>query len=207
MRARSARLIAAALMAALAGCGKVDDDKTPAVASAYTVMDDSGSQLRDDFNRAKGSVRLLFVVDPVCPTCLRGLADLNDALLAGTQDKRLQTFVVHEPVIGGTTRNIPLAAALLQNPNVRHYWNASGEFGNRLAKAVGLKRGNEFVYAWDVWMIYGPDDVWDDAGPPRPRRLMHQLPTIPGFAYLDSKIFAQEARDLLAQLPTTSSAP
>lgn len=206
MRSLLISLLAAATLAT--GCGKAGADKTPAIASAtYTVMDDSASQLRDDFNRARGSVRLLFVVDPVCPTCLRGLADLNDAVLSGTPDKHLQTFVVHEPVIGGTTSNIPLAAGLLQNPNVHHYWSASGAFGNRLAKAVGLKRGDAFVYAWDVWLIYGPEDVWDDAGPPRPRSLMHQLPPIPGFAYLDSKLFAREARELLAQLPATSPAP
>ncbi|MGH7462991.1 MAG: hypothetical protein ACREMA_18450 [Longimicrobiales bacterium] len=195
---RSFALIASLL--AIAGCAQADNGDT---ALAYTLLDDSGSPLREDFNRAKGSVRLLFVVDPACPTCLRGLADLNDALLAGTQDPRLQTFVVHVPVIGGTAQDIPPAAGLLQNPNVRHYWNASGEFGRRLAPAVGLKRGDAFVYPWDVWMVYGPEAVWDASSPPKPHRLMHQLPSVSGFAYLDSKVFAQDAQGLLAQLPKT----
>lgn len=63
---------------------------------SFTVMDADAEQLREDFNRAQGSVRLLFVVDPVCPGCLRGLDDLNEALLSKTHDPRLQTFVVHE---------------------------------------------------------------------------------------------------------------
>lgn len=189
----------------MAGCGKAETSGVGAEVAtapvAYAALDDAGAPLRDDFNRARGSVRLLFVVDPVCPTCLRGLADLNDSLLAGTADPKLQTFIVHEPVIGGTEKNIKLAAGLVHNPHVRHYWNASGGFGRRLGAAVGLKRGEEPVYAWDVWLVYGPEAVWDESGPPRPRLLMHQLPHITGFAFLDSQAFAQFVRGLMAQLP------
>jgi hypothetical protein len=167
------------------------------------MLDDAGSQLRQDFNQAKGTVRLLFVVDPVCPTCLRGLADLDDALLAGAQDPRLQIFVVHVPVIGGTADKIRGAATLLHNPHVHHYWNAGGGFGRLLGDAVGLKRGNQAVYAWDVWMIYGPDAEWGNTSPPQPLRLMYQLPPVqnPAFTFLDSTAFAQQVRALLAALP------
>jgi hypothetical protein len=207
--AKSIRLLAAwvgapILLFAATGCGQADSGKTAsAAAPAYALIDDSGGQLRRDFNQARGSVRLLFAVDPVCPTCLRGLADLDDALLAGTQDPRLQVFVVHEPVIGGTADRIRGAAGLLHNPHVHHYWNASGGFGRLLGQAVGLKRDGQDVYAWDVWMIYGPDAEWGDAGPPQPLRLMHQLPPLqnPAYTYLDSKAFAQDVRAQLAALP------
>jgi len=202
---RVKRLLASLIVPSLlmaAGCGHADEAKT-ATGAAYTVIDDGGGQLRTDFNRAKGSVRLLFAVDPVCPTCLRGLADIDDALLAGTQDQRLRVFIVHEPVIGGTADKIRGAASLLHNPNVRHYWNAGGGFGGVLGQAVGLKRDGRPVYAWDVWLIYGPDAEWGDAGPPVPLHLMYQLAPVqnPGFKFLDSKVFAQEVRVLLAGLP------
>lgn len=137
-------------------------------ASAYTFLDDSASQLREDFNRAKGSVRLLFVVDPVCPGCLRGLDDLNKELLASTQDPRLQTFVVHVPVLSpsATGEDVPPAAELLHNARVHHYWNPSGTFGKTLAEAVDLERDGKLVYAWDVWLIYGPEATWTGARPP-----------------------------------------
>lgn len=195
------RTIAAVLAASIAGCGHADSAKAaPSTSFAYTAIDDAGNPLRNDFNQAKGSVRLLFAVDPVCPTCLRGLADLDDTLLAGTHDSRLQIFVVHEPVIGGTPDKIRGAAALLHNPHVHHYWNAGGGFGRLLGDAVGLKRDDKSVYAWDVWMIYGPDAEWGDAGPPQPLRLMVQLPPVqnPAYSFLDSKAFAQEVRTLLA---------
>jgi len=108
-------------------------------APAYTVLDETGSQLREDFNRAKGSVRVLFVVDPVCPGCLRGLDDLNKALLANTQDPRLQTFVVHVPVLhpAATAKDVPPAAELLHNAHVRNYWRCP----TRLPRLVDAVRG------------------------------------------------------------------
>lgn len=199
------RVVAMILTVGAAGCGHADSGKAAASTTpTYTLIDDAGSSLRRDFNQAKGTVRLLFVVDPVCPTCLRGLADLDDALLAGTQDPRLQIFVVHEPVIGGTADKIRGAASLLHNPHVHHYWNAGGGFGRLLGEEVGLKRDNQPVYAWDVWMIFGPDAEWGDAGPSQPLRLMYQLPPVqnPAFSFLDSKAFAQEVRTLLAGLPS-----
>lgn len=181
-------------------------------APAYTILDETASQLREDFNRAKDSVRLLFVVDPVCPGCLRGLDDMNKALLSSTQDTRLQTFVVHVPVLQppAKAKDVPPAAELLHNAHVRHYWNPSGSFGRELSEAVGLKRGDKSVYAWDVWLIYGPEVTWNGASPPKPRRLMHQLRALQGsteFPHLDSKAFAREVRQLIAQLPPAANSP
>jgi hypothetical protein len=206
-RKPAAAIVSLAAVLAVMGGPRADGaDSAP----GYTLLDDAASQLREDFNRAKGSVRILFVVDPVCPGCLRGLDDMNKALLAGTNDPRLQTFVVHVPVLGATAEDIAPAANLLHNSHVHHYWNPSGSFGRQLAEAVGLKRGGELVYAWDVWLIYGPDANWDNAAPPRPRRLMHQLRALEGskeFPPLDAVAFAREVRQLLSQLPAAPSAP
>lgn len=171
----------------------------------YVVLDDQFSQLRDDFNRAKGAVRLVFVVDPICPGCLRGLDDMNKDLLSQTKDERLKTFVVHVPVIGAKAKDVMPGAQLLQNPYVRNYWNESGEFGRALAKAVQLKNDKEAVYAWDVWLLCGPDAEWVGTSPPQPKLLMHQLWKLEGtrFPKLDSKVFAREARTLVAKASST----
>jgi hypothetical protein len=170
----------------------------------FVSMDDHFNELRDEFNRAKGTVRLLFVVDPICPGCLRGMDDMNRDLLSKTTDSRLRTFVVHVPVIGAQSKDVMPAAKLIDNPNVRHYWNASGEFGRSLSKAVQLKNDKDLVYAWDVWLLYGPDAEWTTAGPPRPQLLMHQLWKLEGskFPKLDSKVFAREVQNDLSELPS-----
>lgn len=194
----------AALFGTDGGAQATDSTSAP----AYTLLDEAGSQLREDFNRARGSVRVLFVVDPICPGCLRGLDDVNRDLLSKTDDQRLQTFVVHVPVLGAKAKDIAPSTKLLQNAHVRHYWNPSGTFGRQLAEAVGLRRGDELVYAWDVWLIYGPEATWDATLPPRPQRLMHQLRALQGsaeFPHLDSEAFAREVQQLLAQFPASTS--
>ena len=176
--------------------------ETPA-ATPYAKLDDSFARLREDFNAGRGHVRLLFVVDSSCPMCLKGLADIDEALLAGTKDPRLDTFVVHLPVIGGNEATIGPAATLVHNERVKHYWNASGEFGRTLSKVAGLSSGDKPVYAWDVWMIYGPDATWEGRDPPKPEILMHQLPGLRGraeFPRLDAERFAAEVRSRLDKL-------
>lgn len=203
-------VLAIGVLGGTVSCTPADIGDATAAASRYTVLDEQGTELRDDFNRYAGSVRLLFVVDPVCGGCLRGLDDVNRDLLATTSEERLETFVVHVPVIGGKAKNIAPAATLLHNAHVHHYWNPSGEFGRELAEAVGMKNGDKLVYAWDVWLIYGPETTWDGASPPQPVRLMHQLYGLeehPDFPLLDSKAFGQEVRTLLAQLAPSRSAP
>ncbi len=210
-----AALTAVVLLSAGGGC--TQGHSSAGAPAAYVVLDDQADQLRADFNRKVGSVRLLFVVDPICPGCLRGLADMNRDLLEDTTDPRLQTFVVHEPVLGrfatwlraAGEKDVPEAARLVQNPNVQHYWNPSGAFGLLLSQAVGLKEGEGQVYAWDVWLIYGPEAKWVGTDPPRPLLLMHQLRALRGstqFPHLDSRVFAQRVRTLLAQLPPSGGA-
>jgi hypothetical protein len=178
-------------------------------ASGYVALDDDFSQLREDFNRAKGSVRLLFVVDPICPGCLRGMDDMNKDLLSRTKDERLKTFVVHVPVIGAKAKDVAPAARLLENQQVRNYWNASGEFGRALAKSVQLKNDKETVYAWDVWLLYGPDVEWTGSTIPQPELLMHQLWKLEGtkFPKLDSAVFAREVHNRLQALTASTATP
>ena len=170
--------------------------------ATYKPLDEGAAQLRDDFNAARGSVRALFVVDPICPCCLRGLDDMNKDLLSKTNDPRLQTFVVHVPRMTPPPKekDVPQAAKLIHNDYVHHYWNPSGSFGRELSDGLGLKVDGEQVYAWDVWLVYGPDAVWDGEHPPKPDYFMHQLwalgeTDLPRF---DSKAFAQRAHQLLA---------
>ena len=170
--------------------------------STHEVLDEGAAQLRAEFNAARGSVRALFVVDPVCPGCLRGLDDMNKDLLSKTNDPRLQTFVVHVPRMTPPPKekDVPKAAKLIHNDYVRHYWNPSGSFGRELSDGLGLKVDGEQVYAWDVWLVYGPDAVWDGERPPKPDYFMHNLwalgeTDLPRF---DSKVFAQRAHQLLA---------
>jgi hypothetical protein len=181
-------------------------DNAPAASAPMKVitLDPHASQLRADFNAATGSVRLLLLVDPACSVCLRGLADVNDALLEDLDDPRVQTFVVHTDVIGGKSSDVAPAAGLVQNRNVRHYWDPTGKFGKEVTQSLQLKRGAQDVYAWDVWMIYDGKAQLAAEGVPAPALFMHQLPPLknqPGRPLLDGEVFAAKARELLSRLP------
>jgi hypothetical protein len=211
------RLLIALLLslgaAGLPGCSGREGGAPGASAARdirYTVLDSMDQPLRDDFNRDRGNIRLLFLVDPICPGCLRGLADMGDDLLSRLPaGAPVKVYVVHEPVIGGSARDIPAAAALLRSSLPRHYWNPSGDFGRQMSHALGFWNGFRWVYAWDTWLIYPADATWPATGPPKPAFLMHQLSGLrgqPEFPHLDGRVYAARVQTMLAALNQESAA-
>jgi hypothetical protein len=185
----------------LVGCGRPEVASQVEPAAHFAVLNDKDEPLRDDFNRDQGFVRLLLLVDPRCPECLRGLADIGDDVLAKlSKDARVKVYVVHEPVIGGSAKDIPAAAELLHTNLARQYWNPTGDFGRQMSQVLGLLHGSRSIYAWDVYLIYPPNAVWSGRDPPQPSYLMHQLSGLDTgkFALWDGKIFATKVNQTLA---------
>lgn len=196
-------------MAALAGCARHTGSSGAAPSVQYSVLDAKDEPLRDDFNRDRGAVRLVFLVDPACPGCLRGMDDMGRDLLSKLPSgAAVKVYVVYEPVIGGSAHDIPAAAALLESTIPRHYWNPTGAFGEEMSHALGYWNGVRWVYAWDTWLIYPPEATWTGATPPEPVFLMHQLgglPRNPKFLHLDAGVFASRVQAMLASLaPATA---
>ena len=185
----------------LAGCGERQAANQVDSAQPVVVLNGEDQPLRDDFNRDQGFVRLVLLVDPICPECLRGLADMGDDVLAKLpKDARIKVYVVHAPVIGGGEKDVPAAAELLHTTLARHYWNPTGDFGRQMSQVLGLLHGSSPVYAWDVYMIYPSNTAWTGIDPPRPSYLMHQLPGLDNqkFPPWDGKLFAAKVSDALA---------
>lgn len=202
VRSRTILVIALGISAlVLAGCGGPTAESQLDTAAHTLQLNADDQPLRDDFNRDRGFVRLMLLVDPRCPECLRGLADTGDEVLAKLpKGARIKVYVVHEPVIGGGDKDIPAAAALLHTTIARHYWNATGDFGRQMSQVLGLLHGSRPVYAWDVYLIYPPKIVWGDKDPPQPSFMMHQLPGLDNqkFPPWDAKIFAAKVNEALA---------
>ncbi len=194
-------LLASTAVFALAGCSSSSGAGAIAANAHYTVLDGTAQPLRAAFNRDRGNVRLLFLVDPICPGCLRGLADMGDDLLSKLPaGAAVKVYVVYEPVIGGKTKDIPAAAALLRYPTAMHYWNPTGDFGRQMSHALNYWNGHRWVYAWDTWLIYPADAVWTGTAPPQPAFLMHQLGGLPHtaqFPHLDAHVFAARVNAMM----------
>ena len=172
---------------------------------AISAADDAA--LRDAFNRARGSVRLVFLVDPICPGCLRGLKDLDTVVLTPlATEPKLQTFIVHTPVLGATEADTANTCALVHNEHVVHYWDPNQEIGTLFSKAENMKNGDAQVYAWDVWLIYGPAAEWSGAEPPKAAFVMHQLKDLMGrddFPFLNAPVFRTEVDKQLRAVAAT----
>lgn len=192
----------------LGACGRQDHTAATVANTRFVVLDGEDQPLRDDFNRDRGFVRLMFLVDPRCPECLRGLEDMGQDVLAKLpKDARVKVYVIHEPVIGGTAHDIPAAADLLHSTSARQYWNPTGEFGRQMSKTLNFWNGRRWVYAWDTWLIYSADATWQQASPPTPMFLMHQLGGLDNskFPFLDSKAFAAKVNSVLTDLKPKSA--
>ena len=121
------------------------------------------------------------------------MVDLHEEFIAASQnDERLQTFVVHVPTLGATEDDVPAAMALLDGPRVTHYWNESGDVGDHFSEVLDIVP----TYAWDVWMIYSPNAVWEGTLAPEPHYWQHKLGVDKGDQF-DAGVFGEETNRLL----------
>jgi len=180
--------------------GEIIEVDNSAVDNSYVVLGEDLQKLKDDFNDNEGRVRLMFLNGPTCGICLRGMADLNDAFIAESQnDDRLVTFVVHVPALGAKEEHVADTIPLLNGPRVHHYWEETGIIGSHYSDVMDVG-----MYVWDFWAIYGADARWEGTLPPKPDYYEHQLGvssqkfrTFPKELMLDSERFASKAKEFI----------
>ncbi len=159
----------------------------------YKVLNTNLAELREDFNANAGKVRLLFIVGPTCPECLRGMDDLGKALANEQDNPKLRTFVVYVPELHAKSQDIGPTVSLLPGKFVSRYWDP-----NQSSERVFKKMLNTAGLAWDVWMIYGPEQRWNGAVPPMPEFWMDQLYGMPEKYYLNPAVFKKQVERRLA---------
>lgn len=186
------------VLAFLAGCNEELQMTAAEDQPTFVALDQRPGQLRKDFNAMTDKVRLLFIVGPSCAVCLRGMDDLDRAIVASLQDDaRIHTFVVHVPTLGATEKHVEAAMPLMQGPRVSHYWDPSGDVGREYQVTLDIP-----MYAWDVWLLYDPGTRWgDQAKPPEPALWQHQLSSLPARPRLDPEAFADAVRQRLDGTP------
>ena len=57
------------------------------------------------------------------------------------------------------------------DPRVQQFWDPDRILGRLLSQTLNLKES----IAWDVYLIYLPNHIWDTEFPPTPEIWMHQL--------------------------------
>lgn len=91
---------------------------------------------------------------------------------------------------------MPEAATLMPDPRARHYWDPEMLVGKAYQSYLEIPEP-----AWDVWMLFGRDASWGEAGPPPPDWWEHQLggAGLPAELSLDPDRFAEKATELLGR--------
>lgn len=168
---------------------------------AYYPAGEELARIRADFNAMQDKIRLVFIIGPSCGICLRGMDDLNEAIVKFVQDDpRVHTLAIHVPALGAEEKHVIASIPLLSGPRVTHYWDGSGEIGMLYKETLDIP-----MYAWDMWFIYDPGARWEDAKlPPYPDYWEHQLPSLPSEKKLNAERFAAEVNSRLAGLPPVS---
>jgi hypothetical protein len=109
-------------------------------------------------------------------------------------------------VLGATEADAANTCGLAHNEHVVHYWDPNQEMGTLFSKAENMKKGDELVYAWDVWLVYAPDAKWTGAEPPKGAFVMHQLKDLmkrPEFPFLNAPAFRTEVDKQLRAVVVT----
>ena len=76
---------------------------------------------------------------------------------------------------------------------VQQYWDPDRTLGQLLSQTLSLKAS----IAWDVYLVYPPDHVWDNTAlPPTPEIWMHQLDEEPSLI-LDPLAFKQNVQAMI----------
>jgi len=163
----------------------------------YYIVGEDLARIRADFNVMQDKIRLVFIVGPSCGICLRGMDDLNEALVHSLQnDPRIHTLVIHVPALGAQEKHVAASIPLLAGPHITHYWDPVGRTGLEFQETLGIS-----MYAWDIWMLYEPGARWqDNEAPPEPDYWEHQLSALPSGLELDAERFAAATNARLAKL-------
>lgn len=104
-------------------------------------------------------------------------------------------FVVWSPQLGSEAKHVAEAAELIPDPRARHYWDGSMAIGSQYQELTHPD-GTEMNLsgpAWDVWLLFEPDAVWESDKAPDPLWWTHQLRGLPEDIRLDPERFAAKA--------------
>ena len=126
-------------------------------------------KLRQDFNEAFSTVRLVAVLSPTCPHCLEGY-HLVRRMSAGPTCFVLWTAMLDGDSVGTAMDQIT------SDQRCINYWEDEGwPVSSSLRQVLGLGPYDHRRSVWDVYLLYRPAIVWTGASPPLPSEWTHNL--------------------------------
>lgn len=150
-------------------------------------------ELHERFNQDKGKVRLLLLLSPTCPECLRGASEIQSKVLEKIKDSDVRVYAVYLPILKPDEEGrIPIAMKRLSDKRINFYWDSKGELAQSYSRILPL--GHQ--PAWDIYLLFNRDEEWK-TDPPAPDYWMHQLSGVSTDRRLDGQKFADETKKML----------
>lgn len=89
-----------------------------------------------------------------------------------------------------------LAKEKYSDPRIKHYWDAERKLGGLLSQTLKIKRS----IAWDVYLLYPPDHLWQAELPPAPKFWMHQLSGEDETLHLEEDTFTETLKTMIGEV-------
>lgn len=126
--------------------------------------------MKDWFNGASDSVRVVSLLSPTCGLCQSGHGVVK-SVFSATNSKELRGFIAWLPMLAADdAATAATQAATFRDPRVAEAWDGHRAAGALFARMLKLKGT-----AWDVYLLYPRGVRWEGDAPPSPTFWMHQL--------------------------------
>jgi hypothetical protein len=172
-----------------------DAEARPAVRN----LSPGGAELREQFSRDDGHVRMIAILSPTCPGCQNCARIVRRYVFEKIEDPELRAYIVWEPIYPEDSRAAAeQSASLIADPRVTHFWADHRSTGSAFQKAVGLATSP----AWDVVLVFNSEKRWlADGQAPVPDFFMHNLKgdELPKERRLNGSKLMEEVRAVLSR--------
>ncbi len=121
-------------------------------------------------------------------------------MLQKNSDSRLAAYVVWVPELAAQEKNVGPATTLVSDPRARQFWDPDEVVGGEYGRVLGIH-----FPAWDVYLLFEPQTIWQGDTAPKPFFWMHQLGGVSSAPRLDPDEFARRTFELLRSATATNS--
>lgn len=128
------------------------------------------SALQVQFNREAARMRVIILLSPSCPYCLKGASEI-ERILEKHPERPLVVFAVWQPILP-TDWGRPGTGALrrLSDARVRQFWDADHRMAQALeqsSRGRALQPGCCFHHGvwWDLMAVFPAGATWSDTLP------------------------------------------
>ncbi len=156
----------ALIVAASAACGGSDngDDEAGATSAPFPNIN-STEELKTRFNE-DGGVRLILLLAPTCKTCIDAAAYIEREILSKRPDGDVNVYAIWTAALADDKVSA-LDASHFSDSRVSQFWDATGDVGRWFPQHEwGPVQKVSGPVAYDVFFLFGPDAVWEDAPAP-----------------------------------------